>query len=126
MGNKRRNAKDKTYTGRDANTTNTNSYGGGSRNNDKYAVFDFADDELRVETESRKTLAKFGTKSPGKKPACDRKAVDKYVFLECCKSMPAITVTICFFFWMLIVDSVCSMMIRAFGFALVLGCYVCS
>ncbi|KAI3445786.1 hypothetical protein Pfo_002451 [Paulownia fortunei] len=78
---KRRNVKNESYTGGEGNTTSRNSYGGGS-NNGKFSVFEFADDDLRVETESRKTLAKFGTKSPSKKPAHHRQPVDKYVFLE--------------------------------------------
>ncbi|KAK6156725.1 hypothetical protein DH2020_010973 [Rehmannia glutinosa] len=79
---KRRNAENKFYTGGEGNTTSSKSYGGGCRDNGKFSVFEFADDDLRVETESRKTLAKFGTKSPGKKSAHHRRPVDKYTFLE--------------------------------------------
>ncbi|KAL3620981.1 hypothetical protein CASFOL_035893 [Castilleja foliolosa] len=60
---------------------NIKEYGGGS-NNDELSVFDFADDDLRVETESRKSLSKFGTKCPRKKPSRHRQPVDKYLFLE--------------------------------------------
>ncbi|KAK4401823.1 putative ubiquitin-like-specific protease 2A [Sesamum angolense] len=85
---KRRNAKYKSSTAGEVNSTGA-SYGGGSSKDDKFSVFEFADDDLRVETESRKTLAKFGTRSPSKKPAHHHQLVDKYLFLEYCKSVPA-------------------------------------
>ncbi|KAL2254469.1 UNVERIFIED_CONTAM: hypothetical protein Sindi_0241600 [Sesamum indicum] len=85
---KRRNAKYKSVTAGEVSSTGA-TYGGGSSKDDKFSVFEFADDDLRVETESRKTLAKFGTRSPSKKPAHHHQSVDKYFFLEYCKSVPA-------------------------------------
>ncbi|KAL0365204.1 UNVERIFIED_CONTAM: hypothetical protein Sangu_0618000 [Sesamum angustifolium] len=85
---KRRNAKYKSSIAGEVNSTGA-SYGGGSSKDDKFSVFEFADDDLRVETESRKTLAKFGTRSPSKKPAHHHQLVDKYLFLEYCKYVPA-------------------------------------
>ncbi|KAK4438099.1 putative ubiquitin-like-specific protease 2B [Sesamum alatum] len=79
---KRRSAKYKSYTAGEVKYTGA-SYGGGESKDDKFSVFEFADDDLRVETESRKTLARFGTRSPSKKPAHHHQSVDKYVFLEC-------------------------------------------
>ncbi|KAL8541828.1 hypothetical protein ACS0TY_002907 [Phlomoides rotata] len=63
--------------------TNSNNYccvGGSGSKNDKYAAFDFTEDD--VEIESRKALAKFGAKSPSGKPVHHRKSVDKYTFLQ--------------------------------------------
>ncbi|XP_020551252.1 probable ubiquitin-like-specific protease 2A isoform X2 [Sesamum indicum] len=78
---KRRNAKYKSFTAGEVSSAGA-TYGGGSSKDDKFSVFEFADDDLRVETESRKTLAKFGTRSPSKKPAHHHQSVDKYFFLE--------------------------------------------
>lgn len=64
--------------------------GGGGGNNDKYAVYDFTEDDMRTEIESRKTLAKYGPKSPSRKPVHHRPAVDKYDFLELCKFLRVI------------------------------------
>ncbi|KAG8368607.1 hypothetical protein BUALT_Bualt15G0063000 [Buddleja alternifolia] len=77
---KRRNEKGKSYGGGggEGNTASNYSYGGDS----KFSVFDFDDDELRIETDSRKSLAKFGARSPNKRSAYCQ-PVDKYVFLEC-------------------------------------------
>ncbi|KAL6517607.1 hypothetical protein OROMI_033308 [Orobanche minor] len=81
---KRRNAEKRNYTGAEGIiSSSTKDYGGGGCNYNRFSVFDFADDDLRVETESRKTLAKFGTKSPGKKPALHLQPIDKDTFLQC-------------------------------------------
>ncbi|GFP86806.1 probable ubiquitin-like-specific protease 2a [Phtheirospermum japonicum] len=78
---KRRSAEKKNYSRGEGNITSRKDYGGGS-NNEEFSVFEFADDDLRVEAESRKSLAKFGTKSPNKKPSPHRQPVDKYLYLE--------------------------------------------
>lgn len=79
---KRRNADKKA-------TTSINHAGGGSSNS-KFSAFEFNDEDTRVEDESRKAVAKFGAKSP-------RKPVDKYDFLECCKSITRAIIAITLF-----------------------------
>ncbi|PIN06512.1 Sentrin-specific cysteine protease (Ulp1 family) [Handroanthus impetiginosus] len=82
---KKRNTKSKfPRSGEVSTSTSKGGGGGGASKNGKFSVFDFDDDDLRVETESRKSLAKFGSKSPSKRPARNREQVDKYVFLQCC------------------------------------------
>ncbi|KAL6509960.1 hypothetical protein OROMI_034987 [Orobanche minor] len=80
---KRRNEEKKNYFGGEGIITSSKGCGGGGGNNDNMSVFEFACDDLRVETESRKTLAKFRTKSPCKEPSHHSRPIDKYVFLEC-------------------------------------------
>ncbi|KAL6545815.1 hypothetical protein OROGR_009689 [Orobanche gracilis] len=81
---KRRNAEKRDYTGSEGIiSSSTKDYRGSvGCNHNRFAVFEFADDDLHIETESRKTLAKFGTKSPGKKPAHHLQSMDKYTFLQ--------------------------------------------
>lgn len=89
---KRRNADKKSY-----GATSSINYGGGGISNSKFSAFEFNDEDTRVENESRKAVAKFGAKSPSKKPVHSRKSIDKYDFLECCKSITRAIIAITLF-----------------------------
>lgn len=56
-----------------------------TNNGGAFSAFDFKDDDFLVEVKDRKAIAKYA-KSPSKKPVHRRKSVDKYAFLQCCKS----------------------------------------
>lgn len=87
---KRKSTRKKSSARAEGGATRSSNYccvggGGSGSKNDKFAAFDFTDDDDRVEIESRKTLAKFERKSPSRKPVHNRQSVDKYTFLESCK-----------------------------------------
>ncbi|GER55569.1 sentrin/sumo-specific protease [Striga asiatica] len=67
---------------RSAGKNNCVDGGGGGSNYCRLSDFDFTDKDQLVEAESHKFAAKFGAKSPGKKPVHNRRLVDKYRFLE--------------------------------------------
>ncbi|KAL3814377.1 hypothetical protein ACJIZ3_015645 [Penstemon smallii] len=72
---KRRSTKNNPINGGNNNNNNNS-------NNNRFLAYEFDDDQLRVETEDRKSLSKFATKSPSKKQAYCQ-PVDKYDFLQC-------------------------------------------
>lgn len=95
---KKRNAEKKSYYGALGSATSSMNYGGGGGNCSKFFAFEFNDEDIRVEDESRKAVAKFGAKSPIKKPAHSReKSMDKYDFLASCESVTLAIITLTLF-----------------------------
>ncbi|KAH6793441.1 hypothetical protein C2S52_003918 [Perilla frutescens var. hirtella] len=80
---KRRNADKKSYGGAEGSAASVMNCGGGGGNDSKFSAFEFNEDDLQVEAEAGKTLAKFRAKSPSKKSVHRRKSINKYDFLEC-------------------------------------------
>ncbi|KAI3448230.1 hypothetical protein Pfo_004895 [Paulownia fortunei] len=78
---KRRNLRGSLFTGGESSTRSGIDHGGGTSQKNRFSVFEFADDDLLVETGSRKFLSKIGSKSPGRKPAHDQH-METYDFLE--------------------------------------------